>query len=104
MVEKGVTSAVGTATATKKRGPGVQEAMDAVIGQVSAESEKIWRDPNLSQDEKNKKIAELNSDKAILARKLKARQDAKDTFRAEQEKTSAAAKVQALKDAAKAVD
>ena len=104
MEKEGVASAVGTATATKKRGPGVQEAMDAVIEQVSAESEKIWRDPNLSHEDKNKKIAELNSDKAILARKMKARQDAKDAFRAEQDKNSAAAKVQALKDAAKAVE
>jgi len=103
MVDK-VAAAVGTATATKKRGPGVQEAMDAVIGEVQVESEKIWNDPKLSQEEKNKKIAALNSDKAILERKLKARQDAKDAFRSEQEKNSAAAKVQALKDAAKAVD
>ena len=103
MVEPKVVAATGSATATKKRGPDVQGAMDAVIAQVSKESEEIWRNPELSQEEKNKRIAAINNDKAILDRKMKARQDAKDAWRSEQEKNSAAAKVQALKDAAAAV-
>ena len=95
--------AVGSATATKKRGNPIEELMSAVVVRISQEADAIWRDPSLSNEEKQKRIAAITSDDAVREAKLLARKQYRDEQYRKSHEQSAAAQVQALKDMAKSL-
>lgn len=100
MADDKIVAAVGSATATAKRGNPIEELMAQEVLKASAEAEEIWKS-DIPIEEKNNKIAAIMSDDAIRARKLKARAD----YRAEQfrrsHENSAAAQIEALKNLAR---
>lgn len=103
MVENKTVQAVGTATATKKRGNPIEDLMSAEIHKISAEADAIWKDPNLKDAEKQEKIKKLTSDDNVRARKLAVRKAYRDEQLRRSHETSAAAQVEALKNAAAAL-
>lgn len=77
MTEKTVVSATGSATATRKGGPAIQEAMAQAIRDASTECEAIWARDDMSLEEKTKQIAAINDPAELRRRQLAARDQAK---------------------------
>jgi hypothetical protein len=96
MTESKVVSASGTATIKSRSGEPneVELAMSNAVLEASKEAEAIAADGSLTPEQRQAKIKEITSDKAILARKLKARADIADRRRAE----AAAAQKKAAED------
>ena len=103
MEESKIVAAVGTATATEKKGNPIELLMAAEVLKVSEEASAIWKDPDLSVEEKSKRIKELTSDDNVRARKLAARSAYKDQLRKKAEEEGAKAQVEKLKEAAKSL-
>ncbi len=93
--------AVGTASATSKRGNPIERLMAEEINKISAEAEVIWKDERLSVENRQELIKKLTSDDNVRARKLAVRKAYRDEQLRKSHETSAAAQVQALKDMAK---
>ncbi len=79
-----IVEAVGAAATTKKGGGRrVEKAMADAVHAVSRESEEIWANPDLSLDEKNKRIAAINHPDAVRKRMLDAREGERAKIREE---------------------
>lgn len=86
--------ATATAVATSaggNLGKRIEAAMSAVIGEIEAESNAIWRDAKLTAEQKKERIDAINAPAAVLARRLAAR----DKVKAEVAKENAAARAAA---------
>lgn len=91
-------TAAGGGGNRRRLGKEIEAAMSAEVHKISDESTAIWNDPALSIEEKNRRIAELNSDENKRKRMLAARDAVKAGARAEVETKHAAAEVARLEE------
>lgn len=79
-------------------GRAIETAMAAEVHKISEESTAIWNDPDLTLDQKNSLIADLNSDETRRARMLAARDLVKAGHRQAVENQAAADRVKRLEE------
>lgn len=90
-----IAEGVGVATRGRKgMSTQIEQAMSAAILQIQKESEALWARPDLSQEEKTKQIAAINTDEAKRARMMAAREAVKSAAREETEAKAKAAQEQ----------